>query len=57
MIRYPREIPPGCTPLRMPEPFFARERMLFALMEFIWGFRCNRQLHPGIGFDPVERFR
>jgi len=57
MSRFPREIPPGCTPLRMPDGFFVRETQLFALMEFIWGFRCNRRTPTPIGFEVLERFR
>lgn len=57
MSRFPREIPPGCIPLRMPEGFFARETQLFSLMEYIWGFRCNRYTPTPIGFDVLEHFR
>lgn len=57
MIRFPREIPPGCTPLRMHESFFVRETLLFSLMEFIWGFRCNRGTPTPIDFDVLEHFR
>ena len=54
--RFPREIPPYCIPLPWGN-CWGRYNRLYLYMQYIWGFRCNRETPTPIDFDVLEHFR